>query len=114
MNLIGISLLVITLSFLGLVFTDEVEDLNEAVQWGNAEKVRELIDQGVDVNVAPMDLYPALFYAAGLGYIDIVRILFDNGVDVNHILADGSTLGYGAFIEAVGGWLFRNHSITAR
>lgn len=49
---------------------------------GNVERVRELIEEGANVNeIGPRSSTPLMF-AAGAGHIEIVKILVENGADV--------------------------------
>lgn len=58
-------------------------DLIEAAEKGNIEKVKQYIDAGTDVNAKKDDGCTALMHAAENGYLNIVKLLVENGADVN-------------------------------
>jgi len=64
--------------------------LHDAAAKGDLKKVRELIENGADVN-ARYDGWTPLDYAASHGHLEIARFLFDKGADVNLRDKDGST-----------------------
>ncbi len=67
------------------------ELLFKAVQEGNAEAVKSLLDGGVDANVKDNFDYTPIAYAAHNGYTEIVRLLIGKGANVNVIDNDGDT-----------------------
>ena len=72
-------------------------DLIDAADNGNIDRVRELLDNGVDPDINRFNLgNTALFWALREGHIDIVRLLLDSGANPNIINSDGET----ALIEA--------------
>ncbi len=58
-------------------------DFFDAVNNGNESKLRNLIKQGVDVNIRDRDGKPGILIAVEKKHNGIVRILLDNGVDPN-------------------------------
>ncbi len=68
------------------------EMLRSAVFDGNAELVRDLIQQGVDVNAAARDGgWTALLYGAAQGHLTVVQLLLAAGADVNQASTSGQT-----------------------
>jgi ankyrin repeat protein len=67
------------------------EELFEAVKKGDMEEVRELLENGADVNAKSIDGSTPLHYAAHHGHVDVARLLIENGADVNAKSNDGST-----------------------
>ncbi|MBI4649313.1 MAG: ankyrin repeat domain-containing protein [Bacteroidia bacterium] len=65
------------------VFIDYGMELIIAADEGDAEKVFELLDKGVDVNSKTYEGVTPLMYAAQNGYLDIVKILVLNGASIN-------------------------------
>lgn len=61
-----------------------------AASEGDVERVRTLLDAGVDVNTTDNARNTSLHMAA-MGQSDIVRLLIEHGADVNAINADGNT-----------------------
>jgi len=59
------------------------EDLLAAVRKGDAERVKAVLAQGVDVNAKSPYGATGLFFAADRGNIEIIRILLDHGANVN-------------------------------
>lgn len=60
------------------------QEILKAVQEGNLEKVKELLEKDPElVNAQGENLWTPLFYAAGYGHIDIVKELISNGAKVN-------------------------------
>jgi bla regulator protein blaR1 len=67
--------------------------LVEAADEGDLGGVRELLDQGADVNAAVDGDGSALIVAAREGYLQLVRLLLDRGADVNlAVSGDGAPL----------------------
>jgi len=56
-------------------------DLIRAADNGNIERVRELLDSGVDSNITNNDGETSLIYASREGHIEIVQLLLDRGAD---------------------------------
>ncbi len=69
-----------------------------AVENGHFQQVKELIEQGCDINIKDNELQRTpLHYAVDRGYTQIVSLLINNGADVNCEDIDG----YTPLIEAV-------------
>lgn len=62
---------------------DPSQELLEAARKGDTAKVKQLLDQGVDVNSKSKYGTTALSFASGRGYTEIVQILLAKGADVN-------------------------------
>jgi ankyrin repeat protein len=68
------------------------EMLRSAAFDGNTELVRDLIQQGVDVNAVDRDAgWSPLFYSAAQGYELITQLLIAAGADVNFTAKNGQT-----------------------
>ncbi|BBO66880.1 hypothetical protein DSCA_08100 [Desulfosarcina alkanivorans] len=65
-------------------------DINTAAELGMAEKLREAIDQGADVNKRGKNANTPLHSAVWKDHIDCVRILLDHHADVNAVNGDDS------------------------
>ena len=69
-----------------------IMDLTDAADNGDIDRVRELLDNGVDPDISRFNLgNTALFWALREGHIDIVRLLLDSGANPNIINSDGDT-----------------------
>jgi ankyrin repeat protein len=71
----------------------DVDALLDAVEAGNADKVRELLDGG-DVGVNDSDAdggFTALYCAAGRGHVALVNMLIKSGATVNLAKENGAT-----------------------
>jgi ankyrin repeat protein len=78
-----------------------IEALLEAISNNDLQRVRELIQAGVDVNEPLEDRDTVLMFAAREGYLDIVKILVEAGADGNLISYQGDN----ALVQAAwGGW----------
>ncbi|WP_167496567.1 ankyrin repeat domain-containing protein [Desulfopila sp. IMCC35006] len=66
-------------------------DLLEAAARGDLTGVKNLLDQGADVNVKNKDGITALMLASADGYKDIVELLLTQGADVNGLNNNGET-----------------------
>ncbi len=66
-------------------------DLLEAAARGDLTGVKNLLDQGADINVKNKDGITALMLASADGYKDIVELLLTQGVDVNAVNNNGET-----------------------
>jgi ankyrin repeat protein len=68
------------------------EMLRSAAFDGNASRVRDLIQQGVDVNAADNDGgWTALMFGAAKGHVTIVQLLIAAGANVRHKSTEGQT-----------------------
>jgi hypothetical protein len=63
--------------------TDKADALSAAARKGDAAVVKQLLDEGVDVNTKFRYGVTALTYAADHGNLDVVKVLLDRGADVN-------------------------------
>jgi uncharacterized protein len=59
--------------------------------YNNKDRIRLLLDNGVDINVKNEDGFTTLMYASVYGYIDVCRVLLDAGADVDMKNNDGKT-----------------------
>ena len=70
-----------------LAFAGCTPDLHKAAREGDADRVRELLDAGADVNVRNADKqrlqYTPLHYAAYYGHLEIAEILISRGADLD-------------------------------
>ncbi|KAH7432955.1 hypothetical protein KP509_07G047700 [Ceratopteris richardii] len=57
--------------------------LVEAARYGDIDDVKELVEQGVHVNIQDMQGRTALHMAAANGHMDVVSYLLDRGADTN-------------------------------
>lgn len=62
---------------------DKNQDLMNAVQEGNLEKVRTFLDKGADVNAKTYQDFTALMSASFYGHLKIVELLLDSGADID-------------------------------
>ncbi len=72
-------------------------DLIQAVMAGDGDKVKELLDNGADVDVRDRNGMTPLILAAKKGRSQIVRLLLEKGADVN---AQDEVMGWTALILA--------------
>jgi len=66
-------------------------DLLDAAKRGGIEKVREILEAGVDPNIQNNRGYTALIWASEYGNTDIVKLLLDSGADPNIQRNNGHT-----------------------
>jgi ankyrin repeat protein len=59
------------------------EPLHEAAKEGDLAKVKSLIAEGSDANIADENGTTSLHWAADRGYKDVVELLISKGADVN-------------------------------
>jgi len=62
---------------------DKADALAAAARKGDAALVKQLLDEGVDVNTKYRYGATALSYACDRGHVDVVKLLLDRGADVN-------------------------------
>ena len=74
-------------------------ELLEAAKVGDTVKLKQLIDQGADVNAKTDKGTTALMWAAYQDHVEFVKVLIDSGVDVNEKTKDGWTALMDAAIE---------------
>lgn len=66
--------------------------MTQAAMLGGMDTVREMLEDGADVNgCAPGSSWTALHAAAGEGRTDIVKVLLEHGADVNRQSDNGNT-----------------------
>jgi hypothetical protein len=63
--------------------SDKADALSEAARKGDAAAVKQLLDEGVEVNTKFRYNRMALSFAADRGHVDVVKLLLDRGADVN-------------------------------
>ena len=71
--------------------TTSASDLIGAAFKGELQRVRELIDQGADVNKADTDGVTPLFIASLNGHDDVVKLILAASPEVNKADTDGVT-----------------------
>jgi len=65
--------------------TEDEKKLFRAVRQGDIDKIKELLDKGVSVNVVTNASWSLLYLAVYYEYVDIVKLLLDHGADVNAV-----------------------------
>ena len=65
------------------VTSDKADAMAAAARKGDAALVKQLLDEGVDVNTKYRYGATALSYACDRGHVDVVKLLLDRGADVN-------------------------------
>lgn len=60
----------------------KADQLQDAARKGDAAAVKQLLDEGVDVNTKFRYGATALFYACDHGHVDVVKVLLDKGADL--------------------------------
>ncbi|GFR24743.1 hypothetical protein TNCT_330431 [Trichonephila clavata] len=68
--------------------------LHLAVEEGNLEAVKHLIEKGADLNVPDKHGWTPLYYAVYSGNINVVRFLIDQGADYNITDNEGTPVYY--------------------
>jgi ankyrin repeat protein len=63
--------------------SDRAEAFAAAVRKGDAPAVKQLLDEGVDVNTKYRYNATALSFACDRGHVDVVKLLLDRGADIN-------------------------------
>jgi len=66
-------------------------ELIEAVEEGDVERVRGLLERGADPDARDEDGRTPLYIAAANGSVEVARLLLKHGADVNARAIDGST-----------------------
>lgn len=66
---------------------------------GNTERVRELINQGADINQRDDNARTALMFAVINGHYETMKVLLDHGADVNAKSNTGGTALMGAALN---------------
>src|SRR4029453_8702571 len=61
----------------------KAEQLQDAARKGDATMVKQLLDEGVDVNTKFRYNATALFYACDHGHLEVVKVLLGRGADMN-------------------------------
>ena len=69
------------------------DELLEAVFMKDAQRVEELIEEGVNVNVFDNDNVTPLMYSVIASDYEIARILVENGADVDYVVPEGKFEG---------------------
>ncbi|MBF0569702.1 MAG: ankyrin repeat domain-containing protein [Candidatus Omnitrophica bacterium] len=77
------------------------ESLVIASEKGHADRVKQLLDKGADVNEKSAAGIPALLFAAFNNHTDIVKLLLDKGADVNAKDKSGNVALMGAVFGSV-------------
>jgi ankyrin repeat protein len=70
---------------------DPSVDLAEAAKFGNTDLVKDILDEGVDVNIKTKYGSGALADATCNGQVEAVRLLLERGADVNQTSSSGWT-----------------------
>lgn len=65
------------------IWADDVGELVESARQGDLDKVKSLINKGVDVNAKDYTEYTALMWASNWGHLEIVKYLISKGANVN-------------------------------
>ena len=76
-----------------------------ACKFGDLEKVKQLLENGADVNAGDKDDRTALMFAAGNGHKEVVELLIENGADVNAKNIMGKTALMSASRGGIRKWL---------
>ena len=61
----------------------KAEQFQDAARKGDAEAVKKLLDEGVDVNTRFRYDATALFYACDHGHLEVVKVLLERGADMS-------------------------------
>ncbi len=75
-----------------VVAVDEL-DIHMAAAFGNADRIEQLLDEGVDVNLRNHDGVTPLMLTALFGRSDAAKLLVDRGADVSSKTKKGESLG---------------------
>jgi ankyrin repeat protein len=94
-KVVVLSMLIIThaanLQAMVELFLNNNEQLIESVKKGDKQRVKELLDQGINSNVEDKNGQSPLHWAASNGTKEITQILIDHGASVNTTNNIGST-----------------------
>ena len=82
---------------LHLTSDSEAKRVANLIKSGETNKVKMLIDRGVDVNSTDLKGFPALLHAVDVGNSEIVTLLINSGADVNIRGIYGSVLVFAIF-----------------
>jgi ankyrin repeat protein len=84
-------------------------ELGRAANLGQIERVRQLLDAGVDPNGLSDVGYPFITEAAAGGELEVIEVLFEAGADPAALTREGNTaffhLANGSGVVAIGQWL---------
>src|SRR6478735_5091374 len=75
--------LALMLAFAQAPALTKAEQFQDAARKGDAEAVKKLLDEGVDVNTRFRYNATALFYACDHGHVDVVKVLLDHNADMS-------------------------------
>lgn len=69
----------------------ESEEIFTAVVNGDIEKIRKLLESGVNPSLSDSEKMTPLHFAVDRGYIEIVKLLIQNSANLNQTNSDGQT-----------------------
>ena len=75
--------LALMLAFAQAPALTKAEQFQDAARKGDAEAVKKLLDEGVDVNTRFRYDATALFYACDHGHLEVVKVLLERGADMS-------------------------------
>ena len=75
--------LALMLAFAQAPALTKAEQFQDAARKGDAEAVKKLLDEGVDVNTRFRYNATALFYACDHGHLEVVKVLLERGADMS-------------------------------
>ena len=62
------------------------DDLVEAAETGDIEKVKKAIKEGANVNVHSQSIWAPIIHAASNGHLEVVKYLIEHGADMKNYL----------------------------